>query len=141
MQQILDESVAARRFEMYLAVGFAFSALLLASLGIYGIVSFSVARRTREIGVRLALGARGPELIAMVFREGMRPAVIGLAAGLIAALLSGRLLASQLFGVTARDPLTISTVTVLLLAVAACACFVPARRATRIDPVRALRFE
>jgi len=141
MVEILDESVAPRRFEMYLAVGFAAAALVLASFGIYGIVSFTVARRTPEIGIRLALGAEPRQLVAMVLRQGLLPVVGGLAAGLIGALGIGRFLASQLFGVSPHDPLTISIVTILLLVVAVGACLIPARRAMRIDPIRALRFE
>ena len=141
MVQVLDESVAPRRFEMYLAVAFAAAALVLASFGIYGIVSFTVARRTPEIGIRLALGAEPRQLVAMVLRQGLLPVVGGLTAGLIGALGIGRFLASQLFGVSPRDPLTISIVTMLLLVVAVGACLIPARRAIRIDPVRALRFE
>jgi putative ABC transport system permease protein len=141
MQQILDESVAARRFEMDLAVAFAAAALLLASLGIYGIVSFAVARRTPEIAVRMALGARPPQLVAMVLWQGLLPVLAGLGAGLICALSIGRFLASELFGVSPWDPITISTIAVLLLVVATGACLVPALRATRVNPVRALRFE
>jgi predicted permease len=141
MVQVLDESVAPRRFEMYLAVAFAVAALVLASFGIYGIVSFTVARRTPEIGIRLALGAEPRQLVAMVLRQGLLPVVGGLTAGLIGALGIGRFLASQLFGVSPSDPLTISIVTMLLLIVAVGACLIPARRAIRIDPVRALRFE
>jgi predicted permease len=141
MQQTLDESVRARRFEMYLAVAFAAVALLLASLGIYGVVSFAVARRTPEIGLRMALGARPAQLVAMVLRQGMVPVVTGLVAGLFCSLSIGSYLASQLFGISPRDPLTIGAVTILLLAVAAGACFMPSRRAIGVDPVRALRFE
>jgi len=141
MQQVLDEAVAARRFEMDLAVAFGAAALLLASFGIYGIVSFAVARRTPEIGIRMALGARPPQLVAMLLRQGLLPVVAGLIAGLICALSMGRFVASELFGVSPQDPVTISAITLLLLAVAAGACLVPARRATRVDPLRALRFE
>jgi putative ABC transport system permease protein len=141
MEQILDESVAGRRFEMDLAVTFAAAALLLASLGIYGIVSFAVARRTPEIGIRVALGARPPELVAMMLWQGMLPVMTGLALGLASAVLSGRLLGSELFGISPHDPMTISAVTILLMTVAFLACLIPARRAARIDPVRALRFE
>src|SRR4029077_17340384 len=129
MVQVLDESVAPRRFEMYLAVAFAAAALILASFGIYGIVSFTVARRTPEIGIRLALGAEPRQLAAMVLRQGLMPVVCGLAAGLIGALAIGQFLASQLFGVSPRDPFTISMVTMLLMIVAVGACLVPARRA------------
>jgi putative ABC transport system permease protein len=141
MEQILDESVATRRFQMYLAVTFAMSALALASLGIYGVISFGVARRTPEMGIRIALGARASQLLAMVMRQGMVPVVLGLIAGLGCALVVGRLIASQLYGVTPSDPLTIGVVSIVLLAVALCACWIPARRATRIDPLQALRLE
>ena len=141
MEQILDESVAARRFQVYVIAAFALSALLLASLGIYGVISFAVARRMPEMGIRIALGASGAHLVAMVVRQGMLPVVAGLAAGLAAALLAGRVIGGQLYGVAPNDPLTISTVSILLLAVALCACWIPARRANRIDPLDALRFE
>ena len=141
MLQILDESVAPRRFETYLSMAFATVALFLASLGIYGIISFTVARRTPEIGIRTALGARPGQVAGMILREGMRPVFLGLAAGLACALFGGQILASQLFGVSPHDAGTISAVIVLLLLVAVCACLLPARRALRIDPVRALRRE
>jgi len=141
MEEILDESVAARRFEMYLAAAFAVAALALASLGIYGIVSFSVARRTPEIGIRMALGARGAQVARMVLRQGMAPVAIGLATGVGCALPAGRFIASQLYSVAPNDPLTIAMVALLLPIVAAGACWVPARRAMRIDPMAALRFE
>lgn len=141
MEQILDESVAVRRFQMYLAAAFAMAALVLASLGIYGVVSFSVARRTPEMGIRIALGARGMQLMAMVIKQGMIPVLLGLGAGLACALSLGRFLASQLYGISPDDPMTISAVAALLLVVALCACWIPARRATRIDPMRALRSE
>jgi len=141
MEQIVEDSVASRRFEMYLAVAFALAALLLASLGIYGVISFSVARRTPEIGIRIALGARAVELAAMILREGMIPVLIGLAAGMLIAAAGGRIISSQLYGVTPNDPLTILGVSIILLAIGSCACWLPARRAARIDPLVALRFE
>jgi predicted permease len=141
MEQIVGESVAARRFELSLAVAFAIAALLLASLGIYGVISFAVARRTPEIGIRIALGASRSQLLAMVVRQGMTPVVLGLGAGVAAALAGGRWIASELYGVSPGDPATISAVAVMLLAVALAACWVPARRAGRIDPLQALRFE
>lgn|GEM_PF-2669941 len=137
MEQVLEELLRGRRFEVSLTIAFAFAALLLASLGIYGIVSFTVARRTPEIGIRIALGARPRQLVG----EGMTPVVIGLLAGLAGALLVGRFLASQLFGISPRDPLTFGAVALVLVAVAACACWAPARSAMRIDPISALRFE
>jgi predicted permease len=141
MEQILEESVATRKFHMCLAVAFAISALLVASLGVYGVISFTVARRTPEIGIRMALGAHGRQLLAMVLLQGMRPVLAGLAAGIACALLVSRLIANQLFGVTWWDPLTISGVAALLLIVATSACLMPARRAARVDPLVALRFE
>ena len=141
MDEVLEESVAMRRFQMELAVAFATAGLLLAALGVYGVISFSVVRRTPEMGVRIALGARGAQIVGMVVRQGMRPVIAGLLAGLAGALAGGRLIASQLFGVTPSDPLALSAVAFLLLAVALCACWIPTRRATRIDPLRALRFE
>jgi len=141
MQQIVDESVASRKFEMGLAVTFAVAALLLASLGIYGVISFTVARRTPELGIRIALGARRGQLMRLVLRQGLRPVAAGLAVGLAAALALSKLLASELYGVKPRDPLTMAAVAALLLAVAVAACWAPARRATRIDPLGALRVE
>jgi predicted permease len=141
MEQIIDDSAAARRLQMELAITFALAALALASLGVYGVISFSVARRTPEIGIRIALGARAPQLAAMVLRQGMAPVLIGLAAGLGCALLAGRFIASQLYGVAPHDPATICAACAVLLIVAIAACWIPARRAMRIDPTTALRFE
>jgi predicted permease len=141
MEQILEESTVARRFQMYLAVAFAVSALLLASLGIYGVISFAVARRTPEMGIRIALGASAAQLVRMIVRQGMAPVTVGLGAGLVCALFVTRLIANQLYGVAPNDPQSIGGVATLLLAVALCACWIPALRATRIDPLAALRFE
>jgi putative ABC transport system permease protein len=141
MDQILDGAVASRRFQMNLAVTFAIAALLLASLGIYGVISFTVTRRIPELGIRIALGARAPQLAMMVVGDGMMPVLAGLAAGLVCALLTGRFIASQLYGVAPNDPLTIAGVAILLLIVAVCACAIPARRAMRVDPLTALRFQ
>jgi predicted permease len=141
MEQIVEESVATRKFQTYLAVAFAISALLVASLGIYGLISFTVARRTPEIGIRMALGAHGRQLLGMVLLQGLRPVLAGLAVGVASALFVSRLIASQLFGVSPWDPLTICGVAALLLIVATSACLIPARRASRTDPLVALRFE
>jgi predicted permease len=141
MEQIVDESVAPRRSETLLTAAFAIAALALASLGIYGVVAYAVARRTSEIGIRIALGARAPQLAAMVLREGLTPVLIGLAAGLGCALLAGRFIASQLYGVAPNDAATICAACAVLLIVAVAACWIPARRAMRIDPMTALRFE
>jgi putative ABC transport system permease protein len=141
MQQIIEESTSARRFQTLLAAVFAGSALGLASLGIYGVISFSVARRTPEIGIRIALGATRRRLFAMVIKQGMIPVLAGLCLGLVGALWAGRLIANQLFGVGPHDPSAILGAVVLLVSVALFACWIPARRAMRIDPISALRFE
>jgi putative ABC transport system permease protein len=141
MEAIVEESVASRRFQMNLTVAFALAALLIAALGVYGVISFAVARRTPEIGVRIALGATRPQLMRLIFRQGMRPVLAGLAAGIVGALALGRMIASQLFAVEPSDPIAIAAVALLLLVVAGIACWLPARRATRIDPLTALRFE
>jgi predicted permease len=141
MDQVLNDSVEVRRFLVYVAATFAVSALMLAALGIYGVVSFMVARRTHELGVRLALGAPHAQLVRMVLGDGMQPVLIGLVAGLGVALSGGRVIASQLYGVAPHDPAILFAVSLLLVLVALVACGVPARRATRIDPLQALRFE
>ena len=141
MEELLAASVAPRRFQMTLVLLFAVAALLLASLGIYGVVSYSVGQRTSEMGIRMALGAQPGAISGMVLRQGMAPVAAGLAAGAAGALGMGRLLGSLLFGVEAADPATMAGVALLLAAVAALASWVPARRATRIDPAVALRGE
>ncbi len=141
MAEVLDESVAQRRFQMLLISAFGITALLLAGLGIYGVVSYTVARRRGEMGVRLALGARPGHIYAAVFRQVLAPVTAGLAAGLAGALASGRVLAALLYQVSPRDPLVMAAAPAVLLIVAAAACFGPARRATRTDPLAALRQE
>jgi len=120
---------------------FAAVALGLTSVGIYGVVSYSVARRVHEIGVRMALGARPATVVGLVVRQGMAPVVLGLAVGIVAALALSRLLTKMLFGVSPHDPRTLVVVAVLLVAVALLASYLPARRATRVDPLTALRAE
>jgi putative ABC transport system permease protein len=122
-------------------VAFAIAALGLASLGIYGVISFMVARRTPEMGIRIALGASGGELMGMVVRQGMVPVWAGLGVGLGCSVVVGRMIASQLYGVAPNDPRYILAVVVLLGAVGLGACWIPARRATRIDAMSALRVE
>jgi putative ABC transport system permease protein len=139
MDAVVDLSVAGRRFQSVLMAVFAVSALLVASLGIYGIVSYSVARRRSEIGIRMALGAQRSQLIALVIRQGMMPVLFGLAAGVTVALFLGRAIRSLLFGVQPTDPLTIAGVAVALLGVGALACLIPARRAAGTDAIAALR--
>ncbi len=141
MGEIVSASVAQRRFQLTLVLLFAAIALALASLGIYGVVSYSVAQRRGEMGIRMALGATGGDLRSLVLRQGLSPVVAGLAAGLVAAIAVGRVLSGLLFGVSVADPLTMSVVAAVLLAVAAAACYVPALRATRSDPLTALRYE
>ena len=141
MREILSDSVGSRRFQTLLAGGFAGAALLLACLGIYGVISYSVTRRKNEIGIRIALGAQASEVSMLVLRQGVRPVVGGLLVGVAAALAAGQLIRSFLFGTEAHDPAAISAVVLILLLVAAGACWAPARRASRIDPMTALRNE
>jgi putative ABC transport system permease protein len=141
MGEIVSESVGARRFQMGLALLFAVFALLLAALGIYGVVGYSVARRRQELGIRMALGARGSDLRNLALLQGMSPVVVGWAAGVLAALVAGGVIRSLLFGVSAQDPLTIASVTLVVLVTAALACYIPARRAMKVDPMVALRYE
>ncbi|MBV8856417.1 MAG: ABC transporter permease [Acidobacteria bacterium] len=141
MEEILGEESSQRRVGMTLLASFAGLALLLASLGIYGVLSFFVAQHTQEIGVRLALGARPRSILTLVLGKGMRLALLGLGLGLAGALLLTRLIESQLFGVSASDPVTYAGLALLLAAVALLACYLPARRATKVDPMVALRYE
>lgn len=141
MHEVLDDSVAQQRFQMMLASAFAASALLLAALGIYGVLSYSVAQRTREIGIRLAFGAPQINILGMVIRQGMIPVMIGAVTGLITSLALGRLLASLLYELSPYDPLTITAVTFILLVVAFTTCLLPARRAAGTDPMEAIRYE
>jgi len=141
MEQLLSESEAAPRSRTILLGSFGGLGLVLAVVGIYGVISYSVAQRTREIGIRMALGAHPQDVLRDVLRSGMKLALAGLAAGLIAALALTRLLASLLFEVRPADPATFAGVSVTLLAISLAACYFPARRATRVDPLVALRYE
>jgi predicted permease len=141
MEEIVDESVAQRRFQMRVAAAFGVSALLLAALGIYGVVAYGIALRRRELGIRMALGARTQQVWRMVVWQGLRPVTAGLAVGMLAALAAGRLVRSLLFGVSATDGLTLGAVAAGLACVATLACLLPARYAARIDPSRVLRDE
>ena len=141
MDELLSESIANHRFAMILLIIFAALALVLSAIGVYGVISFLVTQRTREIGVRVALGAQRSDLFRLILGEGARLIFLGVAIGLAASLGLTRLLAKMLFGVRATDPLTLAAVTVVLTGVALLACYVPARRAMRLDPMVALRYE
>jgi len=139
--QVYSASLGSRRFNLILIAFFGAVALLLATAGVFGVMAYSVSRRTREIGVRVALGARSRDVLRMILSQGMRTIVIGIAIGLVASLALTRTLSSLLFGVTATDPLTFAAVIALLIATALLACCIPARRATKVDPMVALRYE
>jgi predicted permease len=141
MDEIISDSLASQRFSMTVLGIFAVIALALASVGIYGVISYLVQQRTQEIGVRVALGAKRSDVLRLVLGEGMKMAVAGVVIGLVAAFGLTRLMASLLYGVSATDPLTFTIVAFLLATVALAACYIPARRAMRVDPMVALRYE
>jgi putative ABC transport system permease protein len=141
MAEVMGASVEARRFNMLLLGIFAAVAMLLAAVGIYGVMAYSVTQRTNEIGVRIALGAKPRDVIGMIVGRGMRLTLIGAAAGLVLSIGLTRLMSTLLFGVSATDPLTFAAVSLLLAGVALAACFIPARRAAKVDPMIALRRE
>ena len=141
LEQIVDQAVAPRRLITDLLGGFSSLALALASLGLYGMIAYSVGQRTREIGIRLALGAQRQDVLRLIVSEGLKMVMIGVALGLAAALLVSRVLGSMLFGVSAFDPFTFAITPTILIIVALAACLIPARRATKVDPMEALRHE
>jgi putative ABC transport system permease protein len=141
MMQVVSASVAQRRFQLLLLSLFAVTALMAASIGIYGIVAQSFARRSNEVGLRLAMGASPGDIRGLVLREGLSPAAGGIVLGIAVSLASGRLLANLLFQVRPADPVVLAPVIVVLVLAALAACWMPARRAARVDPVVALRTE
>jgi ABC-type antimicrobial peptide transport system permease subunit len=141
MNEVIAGSLAERRFLMILLDAFAVVALLLASVGLFGVISYLVGQRRQELGIRIALGAQRRDVLRLVLNHGMKMAMGGVALGLIAAFVLTRLLANALYGVSATDPATFAAISLLLTTVALLACFFPARRATKVDPLIALRNE
>jgi putative ABC transport system permease protein len=139
--EYMARSVASTRFNMTLLAAFAAVALLLTAVGLYGVISFSVSQSTHEIGVRMALGAQTSDVLKLIMGQGMVLTIAGVVAGLAAAFWLTRLMSSLLFGVGATDLVTFAGVSLLLLAVALLACYIPARRASKVDPMVALRYQ
>jgi predicted permease len=141
LSEVYSASLGSRRFNFLLIGFFGITALLLATAGVFGVMAYSVSRRTREIGVRVALGAASGDVLRMILNQGLRTIFMGVAMGIAGSLALTRTVESLLFGVTATDPLTFGGVTLLLVAAALLACFLPARRATKVDPMVALRYQ
>ena len=141
MNERFSNSISAERFNMLLVLILALLALVLVSVGIYGVTSYAVVQRTREIGVRMALGAGNVDVLKMVVGQGLKLALIGVAVGIAGALALTRFLANLLYGVKPTDPLTFIAVSLILILVALVACYIPARRAAKVDPMVALRYE
>src|SRR5262249_23454296 len=141
MDQVIGQSIAQQRFAMRLLTAFAALALLLAGIGIYGVLSYTVRQRVQEIGIRMALGAASRDVVRMVLVEGLKPTFAGLTLGILGAAALGRGLTGLIYGVTPRDIATFGVVSIVVLGVGVLACLVPAYRATRVDPLLALRAE
>jgi predicted permease len=141
LEQQLSEQLSPRRFLAVLLGTFSVIALLLAAIGIYGVLHYSIARRTREIGIRMALGARPSDVVMLVVRNGAKLSIVGFVIGAAAAVVMTRFIKSLVFGITTTDPVTFVGAAILLMIVALLACYLPARRATKIDPMVALRYE
>jgi predicted lysophospholipase L1 biosynthesis ABC-type transport system permease subunit len=141
MEDVYGKSMARTSFTLVMLGIASTMAMALGIIGIYGVISYTVSQRRREIGIRLALGAQGGDVVSMVLRQGAKLALVGVCIGVVAALALARLMTSLLFGVTAHDPLTFAAVAALLITVALLACYIPARRAMKVDPMVALRYE
>ena len=141
MDQIADASISTPRFALFLVVLFGGLALTLAGIGMYGVISYSVNQRTHEFGLRMALGAKPFDVLRLVLREGLQLAIAGAALGVVGALALGRVLGSLLYEVGPADPVTFASVSLIAIAIAALACYLPARRATNADPMVSLRSE
>jgi len=141
MDQVVSESLVTDKFTVLVFGSFAGLALVLAAIGIYGVLATAVAQRTHEFGLRMALGANTLDVLRLVIRQGMIPVMIGIGAGLVSALVLTRLMSTLLFETSPTDPPTLIVITLLLAAVALVACYIPARRATHVDPLVALRYE
>jgi putative ABC transport system permease protein len=141
LDEVVTGSVATRRMTMMLLAAFAGLALLLALAGVYGVLTYSIARRTSEMGVRLALGADHNRLLRLVLAQGLRPVLVGAVLGLAATYWAAQLLSTLLFGITARDSVTYASVAGIVIAIALLACYLPARRVLRVDPAVALRVD
>jgi ABC-type antimicrobial peptide transport system permease subunit len=139
MSEFVGDGMRTRRYSASVLGAFAFMATLLAGVGVYGVISSAVSQRTREIGIRMAMGATARDIIRLVGLRALRLVAIGLLAGLLASLVIAHQLEAQLWGITATDPATIAAVIVFLTGVSVAACFIPARRAMRVDPAEALR--
>jgi ABC-type antimicrobial peptide transport system permease subunit len=141
MEEVYGKSLARTSFTLVMLGIAGAMALALGIIGIYGVISFTVSQRKREIGIRLALGAQSGDVLSMLLKQGAKLALMGVCVGVVGALLLARLMTSLLFGVTAHDPLTFGLVAAVLMLVALLACYVPARRAMKVDPMVALRYE